>query len=254
MLHYDVLKDKNVLITGVTGGVGANIAKELLNRGCNLFITGRNRIKLKEISSELSETLIVYGGGGSSIVKNTVYHRPCDLSNTSNVLSLIADVREVFDNIDILVNSAGIFPVKDFVDLNLDDYNKCINVNLTAPFLLINEFVKEMIKNKWGRIINIASSSAYSGSPKTSIYCASKHALLGMSRSIYQEFKSDNVRVLTISPGSIQTEMGRRVEELGQDYDTFINPEELAEYVVYISSFDKEMISEEVRLNRLIIR
>ena len=64
-----------------------------------------------------------------------------------------------------------------------------------------------------------------------------------MSRSIYQEFKSDNVRVLTISPGSIQTEMGRKVEELGQDYDTFINPKELAEYVVYVSSFDKEMIS-----------
>jgi len=254
MSNYDVLKNKNVLITGVTGGVGLSIARELLDKGCNLFITGQNRIKLKEISNELSETLMVYGGGASSMVKNNVYHRACDLSNTSNVLSLIDDVREVFDNIDILVNSAGIFPVKDFVDLDLDDYNKCINVNLTAPFLLINEFVRDMIKNKWGRIINIASSSAYIGSPKTSIYCASKHALLGMSRSIYQEFKSDNVRVLTISPGSIQTEMGRKVEELGQDYDTFINPKELAEYVVYVSSFDKEMISEEVRLNRLIIR
>ena len=69
---------------------------------------------------KLSETLIVYSGGASSMVKNNVHHRACDLSNTSNVLSLIDDVREVFDNIDILVNSAGIFPVKDFVDLDLD--------------------------------------------------------------------------------------------------------------------------------------
>ena len=106
MSHYDVLKNKNVLITGVTGGVGEHIAKELLNRGCNLFITGRNRTKLKEISSELSETLMVYGGGAHAVIKNTVYHRSCDLSNTSNILSLIDDVREVFDNIDILVNSA----------------------------------------------------------------------------------------------------------------------------------------------------
>tara|TARA_R100001377_G_scaffold4891_1_gene2801 strand:- start:307 stop:1026 length:720 start_codon:yes stop_codon:yes gene_type:complete len=239
MSHYDILKNKNVLVTGVTGGVGKNIAKELLDKGCNLFITGCNESKLKKVVNEL---------------QYDVHHKACDLSDSSNVLSLINSIRDTFKNIDIVVNAAGIFPVQDFIDTNLDDYNKCINVNLTAPFLLINEFSKDMIKNKWGRIINIASSSAYLGSPKTSIYCASKHALLGLSRSIYNEFKSDNVRVLCISPGSIQTEMGRKVEEMGQDYDTFINPQELAEYVVYISSFDKEMISEEVRLNRLIIR
>ena len=239
MSHYDILKNKNVLVTGVTGGVGKNIAKELLDKGCNLFITGCNESKLKKVVNEL---------------QYDIHHKACDLSDSSNVLSLINSIRDTFKNIDIVVNAAGIFPVQDFIDTNLDDYNKCINVNLTAPFLLINEFSKDMIKNKWGRIINIASSSAYLGSPKTSIYCASKHALLGLSRSIYNEFKSDNVRVLCISPGSIQTEMGRKVEEMGQDYDTFINPQELAEYVVYISSFDKEMISEEVRLNRLIIR
>ena len=254
MSHYEVLKGKNALITGVTGGVGKHIANELLEKGCNLFITGRNSTKLKEISDKLSETLMVDGGGGSYVIKNNVHHKTCDLSKQSDVLSLISYVKRTFDNIDILVNAAGIFPIKDFVESSLDDYNKCIGVNLTAPFLLINEFSKDMIKNKWGRVINIASSSAYIGSPKTSIYCASKHALLGLSRSIHNEYKSDNVRVLCISPGSIQTEMGKKVEELGQKYETFIDPKELAEYVVYISSFDKEMISEEVRLNRMIIQ
>ena len=124
MSHYEVLKGKNALITGVTGGVGKHIAKELLEKGCNLFITGRNSTKLKEISDELSETLVVYSGGASSIIKNNVYHKVCDLSYPSNVSLLIQDVKKVFDNIDILVNSAGIFPVKDFVESNLDDYEK----------------------------------------------------------------------------------------------------------------------------------
>ena len=237
---YILQKDTPGLgLKGTEVTLSAANAKELLDKGCNIFATGCNESKLKKVTNELG---------------SNVQYKSCDLSESSNVLSLINDVRDVFKNVDIVVNSAGIFPVQDFVNTNLDDYNKCINVNLTAPFLLTKEFSKDMIKNKWGRIINIASSSAYLGAPKTSIYCASKHALLGLSRSIYNEFKSDNVRVLCISPGSIQTEMGRKVEELGQDYDTFINPKELAEYVVYISSFDKEMISEEVRLNRLIIR
>ena len=111
-----------------------------------------------------------------------------------------------------------------------------------------------MIKNKWGRIINIASSSAYGGSPMTSVYCASKHALLGFSRSLYKELKGDNVRVICVSPGSIKTEMGRKVEELGQDFDTFMEPDELAEYIVYSSSLDGNMISEEIRLNRVFIQ
>ena len=242
MLHYNILKNKNALITGVTGGVGENIATELLKKGCNVFVTGRNDLKLKKIVKKLKK------------INNCVYYKNCDLSVNSNVISLINDVKDVFSNIDILVNAAGIFPVKLFADTNLNDYNECMNVNLTTPFFLTNEFCKDMIKNKWGRVINIASSSAYAGASKTSVYCTSKHALLGMSRSIHNEFKHDNVRVLCVSPGSIKTEMGRKVEQLGQDYNTFIDPKELAEYIVYVSCFDKEMVSEEIRLNRLLIK
>ena len=113
-------------------------------------------------------------------------------------------------------------------------------------------FSKGMIEKSWGRIINVGSSSAYAGFENTSTYCSSKHALLGFSRSMFKELRNTGVRVYSVSPGSIKTPMGKLVPN--QDYDTFINPQELAEYVVYISSFDKEMISEEVRLNRLIIR
>ena len=139
-------------------------------------------------------------------------------------------------------------------DMSMEEYEQCINVNVTAPFILIKELSKSMIEKSWGRIINIASSSAYAGGATTSAYCASKHALLGLSRSLHKELKEHNIRVICVSPGSIKTEMGRKVEKLGQDFDTFMEPKEVAEYVVFNSSFDGNLVSEELRLNRMFVQ
>ena len=147
-----------------------------------------------------------------------------------------------------------VFPVNNLENTSLLEFTECINVNLIAPFVLTREFCKEMKEKKWGRVINIASSSAYAGGPMTSTYCASKHALLGLSRSLYKELKSDNVRVFCVSPGTIQTNMGKDVEKLGQLYDTFMTADEVVKYVYYVTSFDNNMISEEIRLNRLNIQ
>jgi short-subunit dehydrogenase len=106
-----------------------------------------------------------------------------------------------------------------------------------------------MIKNRWGRIINIGSSSSYSGFKNGSIYCSSKHAVLGLSRALHDELKSKNVRTFCISPGSIKTEMGKISKE--QNFETFLNPKEIAKYLVFIISFDSELISDEIRLNRM---
>jgi NAD(P)-dependent dehydrogenase (short-subunit alcohol dehydrogenase family) len=109
-----------------------------------------------------------------------------------------------------------------------------------------------MAHRRWGRIINIGSSSAYAGFKNTAIYCASKHALLGLTRSLHDELKHQNVRCFCISPGSIKTEMGRAVP--GQDFETFLDPQEIAEFVVHVASYDGGMIAEEIRLNRMVIR
>ena len=138
--------------------------------------------------------------------------------------------------------------------MSMEEYEQCININVTAPFVLIKELSKSMIDKSWGRIINIASSSAYAGGATTSAYCASKHALLGLSRSLHKELKEHNIRVICVSPGSIKTEMGRKVEKLGQDFDTFMEPKEVAEYVVFNSSFDGNLVSEELRLNRMFVQ
>ena len=234
-----ILRGKNCLITGATGGLGKEIAKEFAKNGCNLFLTGRNNEKLNKLKNELenSENNIKIG------------FEQADLSNISEIQKLIVQTKKIFSNIDVLVNCAGIFPVNMLSESTIDDFEKCISVNVKAAFILSKEFSQQMISKKWGRIVNIASSGAYNGRSKTTIYRASKHALLGLSRSLHSELKEHNVRTFCVSPGSIKTPMGKSV--VGQSYETFLIPSEIAELVGRLISFDSEMISQEIQLHRM---
>ena len=232
-----ILKGKNCLITGATGGLGKEIAKEFAENGCNLFLTGRNDKKLNSLKNELQNDQI------------KIDFKAADLSDVDDIQKLIDKTKNIFSNVDILVNCAGIFPVKLLSDSTMDDFEKCFSVNVRAAFVLCKEFSQGMVSKKWGRIVNIASSSAYAGFKNTSIYCSSKHALLGLSRSLHSELKEYNVRTFCVSPGSIKTPMGKSV--VGQSYETFLNPSEVAELVVRLISFDSEMISQEIQLHRM---
>ena len=239
-----ILRGKNCLITGATGGLGKEIAKEFAKNGCNLFLTGRNNEKLNKLKNELenSENNIKIG------------FEQADLSNISEIQKLIVQTKKIFSNIDVLVNCAGIFPVKMLSESTIDDFEKCISVNVKAAFILSKEFSQQMISKKWGRIINIASSGAYNGRSKTTIYRASKHALLGLSRSLHSELREHNVRTFCVSPGPIKTSMGHDIiknENPDEKFDSFMNPNEIAEFIVYLISFDNEMVSEEIRLSRI---
>ena len=177
-----------------------------------------------------------------------------DLSDDGEIQKLIEKVQGVFANIDILVNCAGVFPVKLLSDSTIEDFEKCFGVNVKAAFVLCKEFSQGMISKKWGRIVNIASSSAYAGFKNTSIYCSSKHALLGLSRSLHSELKEYNVRTFCVSPGPIKTSMGHDIvknENPDERFDSFMNPNEIAEFIAYLISFDNEMVSEEIRLSRI---
>jgi len=234
-----ILHGKNCLITGATGGLGKEIAKEFAKNGCNLFLTGRNNEKLNSLKSELE----------NDVSEIKIDFEDADLSDDGEIQKLIEKVKGVFANIDILVNCAGVFPVKLLSDSTIEDFEKCFSVNVKAAFVLCKEFSQGMISKKWGRIVNIASSSAYAGFKNTSIYCSSKHALLGLSRSLHSELKEHDVRTFCVSPGSIKTPMGKSV--IGQNYETFLNPDEIAELIVRLVSFDNEMISQEIQLSRM---
>lgn len=242
-MKREVFKNKNCFISGATGGIGRSIAMKMAENKCNLFLTSTNNTKLKNLKEEI---LFIYGK------KIKIYYKGGDLNKIQDINNIIAKVREKIYTVDILVNCAGIFVVKFLSDSNLQDFNKTFNLNIRAPFLFCKEFSEDMIKSAWGRIINVGSSSAYAGSKETSLYCASKHALLGFSRALHEELKKYNIRTYCISPGSVKTEMGKLVKN--QRFDTFIDPGELAEYIVFVSSFDTQMVSEEIRLNRMVIK
>lgn len=229
------LYGKRCLVTGASRGLGLAIVKGLVAADAKVFMTAKGSEKLSAEACAL---------GMPSMSAN--------LADIRDVEQLATEAIGQFGGIDILVNSAGIFPVGSAVETRPDEFEQCMAINVRAPFQLARRFLPSMVENHWGRILNIGSSSAYAGFRNTSAYCASKHALLGLTRALHDEVKSENVRVQCISPGSIKTDMGRQV--VGQDFDTFLDPSEVAQVALDVLEQDGSMIMDEVRLNRMIIR
>lgn len=233
------LKNKNVFISGATGDIGMEISKKFSDLGCNLVLNGTNEKKLKDLSNSIKTDA------------NKIEIISADLGNISEIERVANEAKKIF-NIDIVVNSAGVFPNLSIADTTNKVLLETIGINLIAPFIFIREFSQAMIQNNWGRIINIGSSSSYSGFKNTSVYCASKHALLGLSRSAHDELKEYGIRTYCLSPSSTQGKMGKK--STNQDYSTFLSPSEIAEYVEFIISFDSNVMVEELMLKRLFTR
>ena len=234
------LKNKNCLITGATGGLGTALSIEFAKNNCNLFLTSRNNHNLKILKSQLETQ-------NKTITVKTF---SADLSNLTEINNLIKEIRKSYTTIDILINCAGILPIKFIQDSTVDDFDECFNINVLPSIILTKEFSKDMTDQRWGRIVNIASSGAYNGQEKTIIYRASKHALLGFSKAVHKELRDYNVRTFCISPGPIKTKMGEILEN--ENYQTFINPSDIADFITNLISYDTEMFSEEIRLGRII--
>jgi short-subunit dehydrogenase len=235
------LKDKTALITGATGGLGSAIAFELAEKGINLILTSTDKSGLSDLRKKIKRFF--------KTIKIEIIQ--ADLIKSENSLIRQFERGGIFENttIDILVNNAAIFKVKSLIESSEDEIIQTMWLNSTIPILLSKKFSKRMVENKFGRIINIGSSSSYSGFKNTVSYCSSKHALLGFSRALHQELKSNGVRVYCISPGSLKTEMGRKV--VGQNFETFIESHELARLIFSLIEYNGNMIPDEVRVNRM---
>lgn len=235
-----ILYGKNCLITGATGGIGKAICEELIKKDCNLFLTGTSKIQLKELKKELKNK-----------TKQKIYYKQSDFSSIEDIEKLISSIKKKMSHIDIVINNAGIFIVKPLKNLEIKDFKRSFDINVLAPFILSKELSKDMVKKRWGRIINIGSSSAYGCSSETMAYCTSKHALLGMTKGLHEELSPFNVRAYFVSPAGTKTKMGKRIKN--QNYETFVCPDEIAQYISFIISFDGTMLSNEVKLNRMIL-
>jgi short-subunit dehydrogenase len=234
------LEGKTCFLTGTSGGLGKEIALELATHNCNLFLTGRNEKKIIELKETIKNSINN---------KIEIQYQVGDFNNLEDIKNIISKARNSFKKFDLLINCAGIFLKKSIQDSTIDEFEKSYNVNIKAPFIFSKEFSKDMINSKWGRIVNIGSTSSYNGFKDGVIYCSTKHAILGLSRSFHSELKSKNVRTFCVSPGSIKTEMGKISDE--QDFETFLDPKEIAKYIIFAISFDNELISEEIKLNRI---
>ncbi len=222
------LTGKTALVTGATGGIGESIARALHAQGATVGLSGRNTDKLNQLAAELKERAHVL---------------PADLSDTAAADRLVDDAIAAMGRIDILINNAGL--TRDNLALRLkdEDWNAVLDVNLTAPFRLARACLKGMMKNRWGRIVNITSIVGVTGNPGQTNYAASKAGMIGWSKSLAAEIASRNVTVNCIAPGFIATPM---TDALNDDQKAKINAEipagrmgtaaEIASASVYLAS------------------
>ena len=177
-----------------------------------------------------------------------------DLSTNSGAIRLIEKFKKQkkIKFVDVLVNSAANFTVKKIEDITINQIKRDFQINIIAPFVLSKYFGLNMKRKNKGVIFNIGSSSSYDCSEKTSIYCSTKHALLGMSKAFNSELKSYGVKSIFIAPGSMKTPMGRKVKN--QDYNTFIDPKEVAILMKNLLQNQKTIFVDELKIKRKVYK
>ena len=192
----NLLKGKNVIITGGSRGIGRGIAEKFAQNGANIAFTCS---KLSASSSELCENLEKLG------VKVKAY--ASDASDYESALKLADDVINDFGSIDVLVNNAGITKDNLLMRMSEEDFDKVMKVNMNSVFNNTKAVLRPMLKQKFGSIINLSSVVGVKGNPGQSNYSASKAAIIGFTKSIALELGSRNIRCNAIAPGFIETEM-----------------------------------------------
>ena len=227
-----MLGGKTALVTGGGGGIGREIATRLKAAGANVAICGRNVEKLEAAARSI--------GGALTL--------PGDLLDDTYVQSCVDRTVETFGGLDILINNAGVALSKPFAETTIEDFDRVMATNVRAPFLLIRRALPHLRKAR-GRVINIASVVAHKGYPLQSAYAASKHALLGLSKSLANELYEDGVRVHVISPGGVYTDMAK-VARPDLSPDGLISAAEVADAVMFLLSLDKNAVIDEICLHR----
>ena len=190
----DVLHGRACVVTAATGGIGSSIARALASHGCRLMLTSRSPDRLAALQHELALL------GDDTCV---AYH-VADLRDPLAVAELAEEAERVLGPCDVLVNCAGAFLAQPFAETTAAGFDDLYALNVRAPALLSQALVPGMAARGWGRVVNIGSSSAYAGFAGSALYCASKHALLGLSRALHAEYRDRGVRVYCISPGSVR--------------------------------------------------
>ncbi|MCL6572018.1 MAG: 3-oxoacyl-[acyl-carrier-protein] reductase [Bacillus sp. (in: Bacteria)] len=233
------LSGKTALVTGASRGIGREIALELARQGANVAVNfSGSEGKANEVVEEIKTM-----GRDAFAVK-------CDVSNTKEVAEMVKGTIDRFGNLDILVNNAGITRDNLLMRMKEEEWDDVININLKGVFLCTKAVTRQMMKQRLGRIINIASIVGVSGNPGQANYVAAKAGVIGLTKTTAKELASRNITVNAIAPGFISTDMTDKLsEEVKKEMLKQIplarlgEPKDIAKVVAFLASDDTSYIT-----------
>ena len=231
-------REKVAVITGAGGGIGTAVAKMLAEEGMKIVLLGGHDL------SKLQET----ESGIKSITECCII--PGDLTKVSELPDKLKKAEEIFGGIDVLINNAGIALNCPLEETTEEQYDRIMNINAKAPYFLMKAALPYLRKSDSATVINIASVVGHAGYPYQSAYAASKHALLGFTKSFAREVYKEGIRVHAVSPGGVYTDMVK-VARPDLTPDGMIRPEEIAEIVQFLLKFRGNAVIDEVGVHRL---
>ena len=229
-------KNKNILITGASGGIGKELVKKFVSLGGNVLGSGTKIEKLDLLKKQYPNIKV----------------KKFDMAEDSKIKDFIDSVTLELGRLDILINNAGINMDNLSLRMKDEEWKKVININLTSTFLLSKHAIKQMLKNKFGRIVNITSVVGHTGNLGQSNYSASKSGIIGMSKSLAIEYAKKNITVNCVSPGFIASDMTMNIAEKVKLYLTSRIPmgrlgtgEDVSNCVAFLSSLEASYITGE---------
>ncbi|HEO8418262.1 2-deoxy-D-gluconate 3-dehydrogenase [Mycobacteroides abscessus subsp. abscessus] len=214
------LKGKVAFITGAGRGIGKAVAIALANEGVNVGLLARTEGSLKEVVTEV-EALGVKAAYAS-----------VDVSSIEEVNQAIASLTNELGKADILINNAGIGKFESLLDMNPEEWKKIIDVNLMGPYYVTRAVLPQLIEKNGGDIINISSTNGLNGAATSSAYSASKFGLIGMTESLAQEVRRNNIRVTSLTPSTVATELAVQTDLIKGNAEKYMQPEDIAELIV----------------------
>lgn len=233
------LNDRTALITGAGGGIGKAIAMRLADMGVNVILFGGNNLeKLDAVANSAREKGVI------------VEIFPGDLTDAQFIIDGFNTVMQKFTAIDILINNAGVAYNADFDKTSVETFDKIMGVNARAPYILTQQALPILRKSDRASIINIASVVAHAGYPFQSAYAASKHALLGFTKSLAAEVYKEGIRVHAISPGGVYTDMVK-ISRPDLNGEGMISPKEIADIVEFLLKNRGNAVIDEILVHRL---
>ncbi len=191
------LKDKKILITGATGGIGNSLVKKFNSLNAKILATGTNEEKLNNLKKEYPNIIV----------------EKFKLDEHDKIDSFIENVHSKLNGLDILVNNAGITLDNLSIRLTEENWKRVLDINLTSTFLMCKSAIKKMLRNKYGKIINITSIVGHTGNLGQANYAASKAGIVAFSKSLAIEYAKKKININCVSPGFIKTEMTDKIDD-----------------------------------------